>query len=135
MKPDSRSADAFAQFDLVVSNAGFPTVASPMPWDKQRPAAARAAAMLAFAAGLLIAAIGARAADERARLEPSAEQVGPDSVHVKPVDQHCAPPKQPDVSAADARCVDALYRLLMGPEPAHSSDAHVRAPGLRAIVE
>jgi NAD(P)-dependent dehydrogenase (short-subunit alcohol dehydrogenase family) len=67
MKFDSRSADAFGQVDIVVNNAGIPDVAPLAPWQKDRPAPGRAAAMLAFAAGLLVAALGARAADQPAR--------------------------------------------------------------------
>jgi hypothetical protein len=34
-----------------------------------------------------------------------------------------APPSQPEISASDARTVDALYRLLIGPQPATSSSS------------
>ncbi len=53
MKSDSRYAGAFGQLDLVVNNTGIPKLAPLTPWHKDCPAAARAAAMLALAAGLL----------------------------------------------------------------------------------
>jgi hypothetical protein len=84
--------------------------------------------MLAFAAGLLAAAIGARAADERARLQPTAERVLTDSVRAQPAGKQLAPPNQPDVSARDACTVDELYRLLIGPQPANSSDPPLEHP-------
>jgi len=78
MKFNSDSAGAFGQVDIVVDNAGFPNLAPLTPWHKDRPAAGRAAAMLAFAAGFLVAALGARAADQAARPHPSAERAGTD---------------------------------------------------------
>jgi hypothetical protein len=103
MKFDSRSADAFGQVDIVVDNAGIPNVAPLTAWHKDRPAAGRAAAMLAFAAGLLVAALGARAADEPARPRPAAERAGTDSARAQPTAEQFAPPNQPDISADDAR--------------------------------
>jgi hypothetical protein len=78
--------------------------------------------MLAFAAGLLAAAIGARAAEEPARSQPTADRVHMDSVRRQPTEKQFAPPNQPDVNPNDARAVDELYRLLIGPQPANSSD-------------
>jgi hypothetical protein len=121
------------QVDLVVGNAGIPNVASLTVWHKVHRAAGRAAAMLALAAGLL-GAIGARAGDAPTRLQHAAERAGPGCVRAQPANQQFAPPKQPDVSAADARCVDALYRLLMGPQPAHASDPR-SSTGPWGIVE
>jgi hypothetical protein len=121
MKFDSRSFGAFGQVDLVVNNAGIQHVAPPPPWRKDSPAAGRAAAMLAFAAGLLVAAPGSPAADEPARPQPTAERAGADSVHAQPTAKQFAPPSQPDVSASDARYVDELYRQLIGPPPEASS--------------
>ena len=120
MKFDRRSR-AFGQVDIVVNNAGVPHVAPLSPRQKDRAAAGRAAAMLAFAAGLLVAALGARAADEPARPQPTAERAGTDSVRVQPTARQFAPPNQPDVSASDAGYVDELYRQLIGPPPATSS--------------
>ncbi len=114
MKFYSRSADAFGQVD----NAGIQRVA---PWHKSRPAAGRAAAMLAFAAGLLVAVLGARAADEPARPQPIAERAGTDNARAQPTAKQFAPPNQPDVSASNARYVDELYRQLIGPLPETSS--------------
>ena len=74
MKFNSDSAGAFGQVDIVVDNAGVPNLAPLTPWHKDRPAAGRAAAMLAFAAGFLVAALGARAAGQAARPHPSAER-------------------------------------------------------------
>jgi hypothetical protein len=119
MKSDSRSA--LGRVDIVVSNAGVRRAAPLTPWQKDRPAAGRAAAMLAFAAGLLVAALGSPAADEPARPQPTAERAGADSVHAQPTAKQFAPPSQPDVSASDARYVDELYRQLIGPPPETSS--------------
>lgn len=120
MKFDRRSA--FGLVDIVVSNAGVRRAASLAPRQKDRAAAGRGAAMLAFAAGLLVAAIGAPAAGEPARPQPTADRVGEDSVRVQPTARQFAPPSQPDVSASDAGYVDELYRQLMGPPSATSSD-------------
>jgi hypothetical protein len=125
MRFDCRSADAVVQFDLVVNNAGMSNVAPLRPWHKGRPAAGRAAAMLAFAAGLLVAALGAGAA-EPARAQPTAERAGTDIVRFQPTAQQFAPPNQPEISASDARTVDELYRLLIGPL-ATSSSSRLRA--------
>jgi hypothetical protein len=119
MKFDSRSFGAFGQVDLVVNNAGIQHVAPPPPWRKDGPAADRAAAMLAFAAGFLVAALGARAADEPARPRPAAERAGTDSARAQPTAEQFAPPNQP--GADDARYVDELYRQLIGPPPETSS--------------
>ena len=86
----------------------------------------RAAAMLAFAGGLLVAALGA-GANEPARPQPTAERAGTDSARVQPTAKQFALPNRPDISASDARTVDAPYRLLIGPQPATSSDP-ARAP-------
>ena len=128
MKFDSRSADAFGQVDIVVNNAGIPNVAPLTAWHKDRPAAGRAAAMLAFAAGLLVAALGARAADEPARPQPTAERAVADSVRVQPTAKQFAPPNQPDVSASDAGDIDKLYRQLIGPPPPTSSGSRSSTP-------
>jgi hypothetical protein len=104
MKFDSRSAD----------------VAPFTPWRKDHPAASRATAMLAFAAGFLVA-VGAWAADASVRPQPTAERAGTDSVRVQPTARQFAPPNQPDFSTSDARYVDELYRQLIGPPPATSS--------------
>ena len=121
MKLNSRSADVFKQVDLVVSNPAVATVASPTPWDKQRGAAGRAAAMLAFAAGFLAAALGA-VADEPERLQPTAERGGTDCHCMQPTAEQFLPPNQPDINPSDARAVDELYHLLIGPQPANSLD-------------
>ena len=125
MKFDSRSADAVGQVNFVVNKAGIPNVAPLTTWRKDRAAVSRAAAMLAFAAGLLVAALGA-GADEPARAQPAAERAGTDSVRGQPTAKQFAPPNQPDVGASDARTVDALYRLLIGPPPATSSSSRLR---------
>ena len=121
MKLGNRSADALAQVDLTVSNANVPTVTSPMPWDKQRRAAVRAAAMLAFAAGLLVAALGA-GADESARPQPTVERGRTDCHCMQPIAKQFAAPNQPDVNPSDARAVDELYHVLIGPKPENSLD-------------
>ena len=121
MKSDSRSADAVGQVDFVVSKAGIPNVAALTPW-RERTAVSRAAAMMAFAAGLLVGALGA-GADEPARAQPTAERTVTDSVRGQPAAKQFASPNQPGVSASDGRAVDALYRLLIGPQPATSSDS------------
>jgi hypothetical protein len=87
----------------------------------------RAAAMLAFAAGLLVAALGA-GANEPARPQPTAERAGTDSARVQPTAKQFALPNRPDISASDARTVDAPYRLLIGPQPATSSDSRSSTP-------
>ena len=125
MKSDSLSADAVGQVDFVVNKARIPNAAPLTPRHKDRAAVSRAAAMLAFAAGLLVAALGARAA-EPARAQPTAERAATDSVRGQPTAKQFAPPNQPDVSASDARTVDALYRLLIGPPPATSSSSRLR---------
>jgi hypothetical protein len=119
MKFDNGSA--FGPVDIVVSNAGLQHVAPPPPRHKDGPAAGRAAAMVAFAAGFLVAALGARAADEPARPRPAAERAGTDSARAQPTAEQFAPPNQPDISADDARTVDTLYRQLIGAPPATSS--------------
>jgi hypothetical protein len=122
MNFDSLSADPFGRTDLAVKN-GISNVAPLTSWHKRRrPAAARAAATLAFAAGLLVAALGA-GAHEPARVQPTAERASTDSVRVQPIAQQFALPNQPNVSASDARTVDELYRLLIGPPPATSSSS------------
>jgi len=120
MKLGNRSADALAQVDLTVSNANVPTVTSPMPWDKQRRAAVRAAAMLAFAAGLLVA-LGA-GADESARPQETVERGRTDCHCMQPIAKQFAAPNQPDVNPSDARAVDELYHVLIGPQPENSLD-------------
>ena len=120
MKLNSRSADPFEQVDLVVNNPALPAVASPTPWHKQRGAAARAAAMLALAAGLFAATLGA-VADEPARFEPTAK-ADTDCHCMQPTAEQFLPPNQPDINPSDARAVDELYHLLIGPQPANSLD-------------
>ena len=87
---------------------------------------------LALAAGLFVAAIGARASDKLNRLQPTAERAGPNTVRAQPAGKHFAPGTRPDVSPADAPEVNALYRLLIGPQPAHASDPR-SWPRLRAM--
>jgi hypothetical protein len=114
MRFDSLSADPFGHADLAVRNTGIPNVARLTSWRKHhRPAAARAAAMLAFAAGLLVAVVGAWVADEPARPRT-------DTVRFQPVAEQFAPPNQPDLSASNARFIDQLYRELVGPPAAIS---------------
>jgi hypothetical protein len=84
-------------------------------------AAFAAAALVAFAAGLL-AAGGARAADEPTQLRPPTERAGTNSVHGEPTDRQFAPPNRPDVTVGDAHIVGALYRPIIGPQLANSSD-------------
>ena len=126
MKLD-RSAHAFGQVASGVSNAGVPTVASPTPWHKQHGATGRAVAMLAFATGLLVVALGA-VADEPARPRPTAERGSTDRHRMQPTAEQFAPPNQSDVSPGDARAVDELYHLLMGPQPANSFDPRSSTP-------
>jgi len=116
MRFEGRTADAFRQVGLVVNDAGIPNVAPLTPWHKDRPAAGRAAAMLAFAAGPLVAALGAWAAGEPARPRPTDERAATHSVRA-----------QPDVSASHASDIDKLYRQLIGPPPATSSGSRLRA--------
>jgi len=123
MKFDSRSADDFGQVDLVVNKPGVPKPAPFSPRLKHRLVAGGAAALLAFAVGLLVAALGAWAADERARPQSAIERAGTDSVRVQPTAKQFAQPNQPDVSATEARDIDKLYRELIGPPPATSSDS------------
>ena len=78
--------------------------------------------MLTFAAGLLVAAIGARAADEPTRPQPTVERVCTDCHCMQPTAKQFATPNQPDVNPNDARAVDELYHLLIGPQPANSSN-------------
>jgi hypothetical protein len=113
MKFDHWSDDAFGQVD----DAGIPKGAR---WRKDRSAAARAAAMLAFAAGLLVAPFRA-GAHEPAGPEPTPERAGADSAHAQPTVKRLAPPKQSDVSDSDARTLDALYRVLIARPLATSS--------------
>jgi hypothetical protein len=127
VKFDTRSADAFGQVEVVVDNAGIPNVVPLTAWQKDRSTAGRAVAMLAFAAALLVAALGARAGDEAARPRPTAERAGTDSVRMQPTAKQFAPPNQPDVSASDASDIDKLYRQLIGPPPATSSDSRLWA--------
>ena len=128
MNFDSLSADPFGQVDFVVKNAGIPNVRPLTSRHKQhRPAAARAAAMLAFVAGLLITALGAWAADEPARPRPTVERAGTDVVRFQPTAEQFAPPNQPGFSASGARFIDQLYRQLIGPPPATSSSSRRRA--------
>lgn len=123
MKFDSRSADDFWQVDLVVNKPGVPKPAPFSPRLKHRLVAVGAAAMLAFAVGLLVAVFGARAADAPAQPGPTAERAGTHSVRGQPTAERFAPPNQPDVSATEASDIDKLYRELIGPPPATSSDS------------
>jgi hypothetical protein len=109
MRFDSLSADPFGHRDLAVKNA-----------------AARAAVMLAFAAGLLVGALGAWAADEPARPRPTVERAGTDIVRFQPTAEQFAPPNQPDISASEGQFIDQLYRQLIGPPPATSSSSRPR---------
>ena len=96
MKSDTLSTDAVEQVDFVVSNAGIPNLAPLTSRHKHHhPAAARAGAMLAFAAGLLVAALGAWAADEPARPRPTAERAGTDIVRFQPTAERFAFLKSP----------------------------------------
>jgi hypothetical protein len=127
MNVDSLCADPFGHSDLAVKNVGIRHVAPLTSWRKRhRPAAARAAAMLAFAAGLLVAALGASAADQPARPRPTVEQTGTDIVRFQPTAEQFAPPNQPDIGASHARFIDQLYRELIGPPPATSSSSRRR---------
>ena len=127
MNFDDLSADPFGHTDLAVKYAGIPNVTPLTSWDKHhRPAAARTAAMLAFAAGLLVAALGAWAADELARPRPTVERAGTDIVHFQPIAEQFAPPNQPDISASDARFIDQLYRQLISPPPPATSTSSRR---------
>jgi len=123
MKFDSRFADALGQGDLVVNKPGIPKMARLSPRLKHRLVAGGAAALLAFAVGLLIAVFGARAADEPARPRATIERAGTDSVRAQPTAKQFAQPNQPDVSAIEASDIDKLYRELIGPSPATSSDS------------
>jgi hypothetical protein len=127
MNVDSLCADPFGHSDLAVKNVGIRNVAPLTSWRKRRrPAVARAAAMLAFAAGLLVAALGASAADQPARPRPTVERTGADIVRFQPTAEQFAPPNQPDISASHARFIDQLYRELIGPPPATSSSSRRR---------
>src|SRR5262245_40702834 len=119
---DSRSAGAFGQTDLVVNNTGISYLSPLTPRRTHRLAVSRAA-MLAFAVGFFVAAHGA-AADESARPQPTAERPGTDSARVQPTAKRFTPPNQLDISPSDARTVDALYRLLTGPQPAAFPPKH-----------
>jgi hypothetical protein len=123
MRFDSRSAKAVGRVDILVNNACLPKVASRAPWHKDRPAAGRAAAMLAFAAGLLVGALGARAEDAPVGPQPTAERAGADSRRMRPTAEQFAPPYQPNFSTSDARYVDELYHHLIGSLPPNSSDS------------
>ena len=78
--------------------------------------------MLALVAGLLVSAFRAKAADERGPLQPSTERAGTESVHAQPTANQFVPRNQPDVNPNDARAVDELYHLLIGPQPSNSLD-------------
>ena len=123
MKFDSRFADAVRHVDLVVNKPGIPKMALLSPRLKHHLVAGGAAALLAFAVGLLVAVFGARAGDEVARSQPTAERAGTDSARVQPTAKQFAQPNQPDVSATEASDIDKLYRELIGPPPATSSDS------------
>jgi hypothetical protein len=123
MKFDSGSADTFGQVDLVVNKPGIPKVALLSPRLKHRLVACGAAALLAFAVGLLVAVFGARAADAPAQPGPTDERAGTHSVRGQPTAERFAPPNQPDVSSREASDIDKLYRELIGPPPATSSDS------------
>jgi hypothetical protein len=127
MKFDSRSADAFGQIDLVVNKAGISNGAPLAPRRKDRAAAGRKAAMLAFAAGLLVAALGA-GTDEPARAQPTAERAATHSVRVQPTANRFAAPNRPDVSASDAIEIDTLYRQLIGSPLETSSGSRSNTP-------
>ena len=122
MKVDSHSADAVRQVDLVVNKPRIPNVALLSPRLKHRLVGVGAAAMLAFAVGLLVAVFGARA-DEPARPRAIAERAGTHSIRGQPAAEQFAQPNQPDVSATEASDIDKLYRELIGPPPATSSDS------------
>jgi hypothetical protein len=127
MNCDSLSADPFGHTDLAVKNMGIPNVAPLTSWHKHHPpTAARAPAVLAFAAGLLVAALGA-SADAPARPRPTVERAGTDIIRFQPTAEPFAPLKQPDIGASDARFIDQLYRELIGPPPATSSSSQSRA--------
>ena len=145
MKLESRSADAFGQVDLVVSNAGIPIVAS-LNHDTGGSGMGKRVAgllvealpaagviMLAFAAGLLAAAIGARAEDEPVRPQPTAEQVRTDCHCIQPTAEQFVPPNQPDVNPSDARAVDELFHVLIGSQPANSLDPPSSTPASGSV--
>ena len=134
MKIDSRSADAFGQIDLVVNKAGISNVAPLAPRRKDRAAAGRKAAMLAFAAGLLVAALGA-GTDEPARAQPTAERAATDNVTVQPTAERFAARNRPDVSAGDAIEIDTLYRQLIGSPPETSSGSRSNTPTFRGSAK
>ena len=130
MKLGNRSADALAQVDLTVSNANVPTVTSPMPWDKQRRAAVRAAAMLAFAAGLLVA-LGA-GADESARPQPTVERGRTDCHCMQPTTKQFATPISPtSTPTMRAPLTSSITCSLVHSRRTHRIPA--QAPGLRAV--
>jgi hypothetical protein len=127
MNFDTLSADPFGHCDLAVKNPGIPNVSPLKSWHKHhRPAAVRAAAMLAFAAELLVTAPGAWAADEPARPRPTVERAGTGIVRFQPIAEQFAPPNQPDISASDGRFIDQLYRELIGPARGTSSSSRRR---------
>lgn len=134
MKFDSRSADAFGQVDLVVNKAGISNVAPLAPRRKDRAAAGRKAAMLAFAAVLLVAALGA-GADAPARAQPTAERAGTESARGQPTAEQFATPNRPDVSASDAIEIDTLYRQLIGSPPETSSSSRSNTSTFRGSAK
>ncbi|HEY2540991.1 MAG TPA: hypothetical protein VGI28_16075 [Stellaceae bacterium] len=135
MKFDSRSVDAFGQVDLVANKAGIWNVAPLAPRRKNRAAAGRKAAMLAFAAGLLFVVLGAGAADAPARAQPTAERAGTESARGQPTAEQFATPNRPDVSASDAIEIDNLYRQLIGPPLETSSGSRSNTPTFRGSAK
>jgi hypothetical protein len=87
----------------------------------------RTVAMLALAAGLLLPVSVAWADHGPAHRREVVEEVCTDCVHVQPTARQFAPPYRSDVSASAAREIDALYRELIGTEPATS-------PGSRSNI-
>jgi hypothetical protein len=129
MNFDSLSADPFGRTDLAVKN-GISNVAPLTSWHKhRRPAAARAAATLAFAAGLLAAALGAGRTSQRGSNRPPSEPARTASASSRLRSSSLCPISP--TSAPATRDVDELYRLLIGP-PAAASSSSCSSSRLRA---
>jgi hypothetical protein len=115
MNFDSLSADPFGRTDLAVKN-GISNVAPLTSWHKhRRPAAARAAATLAFAAGLLAAALGAGRTSQRGSNRPPSEPARTASASSRLRSSSLCP-----ISPTSAPATRARGRTL---SPAHRSTA------------